>query len=78
MIEVPLGSKNAERVLIYIFSRDEGYARKSASFYGTDLKPIQMQDENVRYAWNRDIQRLAHEAAHHGLEKVHEKRRRFV
>ena len=43
MIEVLLGSKNAERVLIYIFTRDEGYAREIASFYGTDLKPIQMQ-----------------------------------
>ena len=43
MIEVLLGSKNAERVLIYIFTRDEGYAREIAGFYGTDLKPIQMQ-----------------------------------
>ena len=43
MIEVLLGSKNAERVLIYIFARDEGYAREIAGFYGTDLKPIQMQ-----------------------------------
>jgi hypothetical protein len=43
MIEVLLGSKNAERVLIYIFARDEGYPREIASFYGTDLKPIQMQ-----------------------------------
>jgi len=43
MIEVLLGSKNAERVLIYILTRDEGYAREIASFYGTDLKPIQMQ-----------------------------------
>ena len=43
MIEVLLGSKNAERVLIYIFTQDEGYAREIASFYGTDLKPIQMQ-----------------------------------
>ena len=43
MIEVLLGSKNAERVLLYIFARDEGYAREIASFYGTDLKPIQMQ-----------------------------------
>jgi hypothetical protein len=43
MIEVLLGSKNAERVLLYIFTRDEGYAREIASFYGTDLKPIQMQ-----------------------------------
>ncbi len=43
MIESLLGSKNAERVLIYIFSREEGYAREIASFYGTDLKSIQLQ-----------------------------------
>jgi hypothetical protein len=43
VIEVLLGSKNAERVLLYIFARDEGYAREIASFYETDLKPIQMQ-----------------------------------
>ena len=43
MIEVLLGSKNAERVLMYIFTRGEGYAREIAGFYGTDLKPIQMQ-----------------------------------
>ena len=43
MIEVLLGSKNAERVLLYLFTREEGYAREIASFYSTDLKPIQMQ-----------------------------------
>jgi hypothetical protein len=43
MIEVLLGSKNAERVLIYIFTREEGYAREIANFYGTDVKPVQMQ-----------------------------------
>ena len=43
MIEVLLGSKNAERVLIYVLAREEGYAREIASFYETDLKPIQMQ-----------------------------------
>lgn len=43
MIESLLGSKNAERVLIYIFAREEGYAREIAGFYGTDLKSIQMQ-----------------------------------
>jgi len=43
MIEALLGSKNAERVLIYIFTRTEGYAREIAGFYRTDLKPIQMQ-----------------------------------
>ena len=43
MIESLLGSKNAERVLIYIFARQEGYAREIASFYKTDLKSLQMQ-----------------------------------
>jgi len=45
MIEVLLGSKNAERVLLYIFTREEGYAREIAAYYTTDLKPIQMQLE---------------------------------
>jgi len=43
MIESLLGSKNAERVLIYIVAREEGYAREIASFHKTDLKSIQMQ-----------------------------------
>ncbi len=43
MIEVLLGSKNAERVLIYIFAREEGYPREIARFFNTDLKSIQMQ-----------------------------------
>ena len=43
MIEVLLGSKNAERVLIFLFAREEGYAREIATFYETDLKSIQLQ-----------------------------------
>lgn len=43
MIESLLGSKNAERVLMYILAREEGYAREIAGFYRTDLKSIQMQ-----------------------------------
>ncbi len=43
MIEVLLGSKNAERVLIYINSREEGYAREIARYFNTDLKSIQKQ-----------------------------------
>jgi len=43
MIEALLGSKNAERVLIYIYSREEGYAREIANYYKTDLMPIQKQ-----------------------------------
>src|SRR3990170_2677582 len=47
MIEVLLGSKNAERVLIYIFSREEGYAREIARFFNTDLKSIQKQMDKL-------------------------------
>jgi len=43
MIEVLLGSKNAERVLLYILSREEGYAREIARYYDTDVKSIQLQ-----------------------------------
>ena len=43
MIEALLGSKNAERVLIYIFSREEGYPREIARYFNTDLKSIQKQ-----------------------------------
>lgn len=43
MIESLLGSKTAERVLMYILAREEGYAREIASFYQTDLKSVQMQ-----------------------------------
>lgn len=47
MIEVLLGSKNAERVLIYILSREEGYPREIARFYNTDLKSIQNQMDKL-------------------------------
>ena len=43
MLESIFGSKNAVRVLIYIFAREEGYAREIATFYKTDLKSLQMQ-----------------------------------
>jgi hypothetical protein len=43
VIEVLLGSQNAEKVLIYIFSREEGYAREIARFFNADLKSIQNQ-----------------------------------
>ena len=43
MLEALLGSINAERILIFLFCRDEGYARKIARFYNTDLSPIQNQ-----------------------------------
>ena len=42
-----LGSKNLERVLIFIAARNEGYAREIARFYDTSLQPIQNQLEKL-------------------------------
>ncbi len=43
MLAPLLGSVNAERVLIYILSREEGYARAIARFFGADPDSIQKQ-----------------------------------
>jgi hypothetical protein len=43
MLEPILGSINSERVLVFIATRDEGYAREIARFYETGLDPIQKQ-----------------------------------
>jgi len=43
MLEPILGSTSSERVLIFIFSRDEGYAREIARFFGSDPDSIQKQ-----------------------------------
>jgi hypothetical protein len=43
MLASLLGSRNAERVLIFISAREEGYAREIARFFATDLKSIQNQ-----------------------------------
>ncbi|MDP2965132.1 MAG: winged helix-turn-helix domain-containing protein [Pelolinea sp.] len=45
ILEPVLNSTNAERVLIYISSRKEGYAREIARFFNTDPYPIQKQLE---------------------------------
>ncbi len=50
MLEALLGSKNAERVLIYLFAREQGYAREIAQFFETDLRPIQNQLEKFEAA----------------------------
>ena len=42
-MEPLLGSKNAERVLIFILAREEGYAREIARFFGADPDSIQKQ-----------------------------------
>jgi hypothetical protein len=47
MLEPLLGSTNAERVLIFILARGEGYAREMALFFETDLYGIQKQLEKL-------------------------------
>jgi len=43
MLEPLLGSKNAEQVLLFILSRNQGYAREIARFCGSDPDSIQKQ-----------------------------------
>lgn len=43
MIEPILGSTNAERVLLYLLARDQGYTREIARFWGSDPDSVQKQ-----------------------------------
>lgn len=43
MLEPLFGSKNKERILLFLYGRPEGYAREVARFFKTDLDPIQKQ-----------------------------------
>ena len=43
MLEPLLGSVNAERCLLFILTREEGYASEVARFFDTDLYGIQRQ-----------------------------------
>ena len=43
MLEPLLGSLNAERVLLFILAREEGYASEMAAFFHTNLYGIQRQ-----------------------------------
>lgn len=43
MLEPLLGSTNAERVMLFIHARMEGYASEIARFFDTDLYGIQKQ-----------------------------------
>jgi len=45
MLEPLLGSTNAERVLMFIAIRSEGYASEIAHYFDTDLYGIQKQIE---------------------------------
>ena len=41
MLENIFGSRNKERILIFLLARKEGYAREIAKFYESSLSPIQ-------------------------------------
>jgi DNA-binding MarR family transcriptional regulator len=43
MIEAIVGSEGAERVLLFLIARDEGYASEIASFYAMDVSTVQNQ-----------------------------------
>jgi hypothetical protein len=47
VLEALFGTVNRERVLLYLFARDEGYPREVAKFYDTDLRSIQNQFEKL-------------------------------
>jgi len=43
MLTSLLGTENSERVLIFLLTRTEGYAREIAQFFGSNLYTIQRQ-----------------------------------
>jgi hypothetical protein len=49
MIETILGSSSSEKVLMFLFARDQGYAREIARFFETDVAPIQKQLEKLEH-----------------------------
>ena len=47
MLESLFGSRNRERVLLYLYGRETGYAREIARYYRSDLDPMQKQLERL-------------------------------
>lgn len=47
MLETVFGSRNKERILIYIAARGEGYAREISRYFEAGLSPIQSQLEKL-------------------------------
>ena len=47
MLQALFGSMNRERVLLFLYCRDEGYARGIARFFNSSLDPIQKQLERL-------------------------------
>ncbi|MBV6395332.1 MAG: hypothetical protein HFACDABA_00908 [Anaerolineales bacterium] len=50
MLASLFGSQTAERVLIFLAAREEGYAREMARFFETDLKSVQKQLDKLETA----------------------------
>ncbi|HEX5844654.1 MAG TPA: winged helix-turn-helix domain-containing protein [Pseudomonas sp.] len=50
MLEPLLGSTSKERVLIYLYARDRGYASEIAEAFSTGVTPIQNQLEALEAA----------------------------
>jgi len=50
MIAELLGSKNRERVLVYILTNKEGYTKEISDFYESSLDPIQKQLDRLELA----------------------------
>ena len=49
MLESLFGSISAERVLIFLFAREKGYAREMSRFYETEFSPIYKQLERLEF-----------------------------
>jgi len=47
VLEGLFGTVNKEKVLLYVYAREEGYPREVAKYYGIDLKTIQNQFEKL-------------------------------
>lgn len=50
MLEPLLGSTSKERVLVFLYARDRGYAREIAEAFGASVTPIQNQLEALEAA----------------------------
>lgn len=47
MLEGLFGTINKEKILLYVYAREEGYPREVAKYYGIDLRTIQNQFEKL-------------------------------
>jgi hypothetical protein len=47
MLEALFGSKNREKILLYLIFRKQGYAREISRYFNTDLSQIQKQLERL-------------------------------